>query len=57
MYPKMKSNAVFIQGYELKKESKIALKKVELSAILAPKKYFSGPENINFSTRKIQKWR
>ena len=45
---------MFIQGYELKKESKIALKKVELSEILAPKKYFSGPENINFSTRKIQ---
>ena len=47
-------NTVFIQGYELKKESKIALKKVELSEILAPEKYFSGPENNNFRTRKYK---
>ena len=32
-----------------------SLKKVEIRSFLAQKKYFWGTENVNFSSRKIQK--
>ena len=40
---------VFIRGYKLKKESKTALKKVDLSLFFPPKKYQLTPQNKLFN--------
>ena len=41
--------SVFIPGYKLKKESKTALKKVDLSLFFPPKKYQLTPQNKLFN--------
>ena len=45
--------SVYIRGYDPKKESKIASKKVDFSHFLPPKKYPWTPPKVLFDTRMI----